>query len=585
LLLRIATPINGLADAIAHLCGYLPLALRNSAALLTERPDMRVEDFVQRLTDAQHRLEPVAGSIGLSYELLDDELQRLWRSLSVFPGMFDFGGALSVWAIEKDAAQDALSKLVKYNLVEWHEVAERYRLHDLVRLFADKRLTEAEREEPQRRHAGYYITVLKAADHLFDKGGENRWVGLALLDTEWHNIQAGQSWSASNTDKDKVAATLCSLYPDAGAHLLHLRVHPTLCIQWREAAVVAARKLGNRTEEAYHLGNLGTDYAELGRTRRAIKCHEQALQISREISKRDSEAHDLSNLGTCYISLGEPTKAIEYLEQSLLAYREIGDHHGEGLTLGNLGMLYAELGQSRKAIKYYEAALPLIRESGDRRNEGGLLSSLGARYAHQGETERAVELYQTALSISYEVGDLRGAASNLGKLGWILASTGDDRRGFELHKEQLSAARKLGDIHNEADAFHGLAVIYSKYRDDQRAVECFERALKIFEETGHRYSAARALGDLGNHYTRAERFDAAIECYERQLVIARETQDRRGEALAIWNTAWALSGMGNRAEAVAKGEEALKILEEIEDWNQIIKLRKHLDGWRNDSES
>jgi len=580
LLLTIAPRIDDLADTVAGLCGYLPLALRNSATLLAERVDISVADHVSRLTDAHQRLDPVAGSIGLSYEQLDHELQKLWRSLAVFPGLFDVGAVVSVWGIEKERAQDALSELVKYNLVEWHEVAGRYRLHDLMRLFADEQLSESEREQALGRHSQHYIMVLKAANHLFDKIAEHRWLGLALSDMEWHNILVGQSWAQSNTDKNNLAAILCSLYPDAGAHLLHLRVHPNECIRWREAALAAARRLNNRIEEACHLGNLGMDYAESGQTRRAIEVQEQALQISREIGDRSNEAHGLRNLGMCYVSLGEPNMAIEYFEQSLLAYREIGDHHGAGLALGNLGMVYAETGEFRRAINYYEEALPLVRASGDRRNEGGLLSSLGAAYAPQGETERAVELYQTALSISYEVGDLRGIANNLGRLGWILASVGDNERGFEFHQRQLSAARELGDLHNEADALYGLGIILSKYRDNQRAVECFEGALKIFRETGHRYSEARALGDLGNHYTRAEEFHTAIECYEQQLIIAREIRDRRGEALAIWNTAWALSRMGRYAEAIAKGEEALRRLEEIEDSVQVGKLRKQLDDWR-----
>lgn len=585
LLLTIAPRINDLADIIARLCGYLPLALRNSATLLAERVDINVADYVRRLTDAHRRLDPVSGSIGLSYEQLNNELQMLWRALAVFPGLFDVGAVVSVWEIEKDTAQDMLSELVKYNLVEWYDVAGRYRLHDLVRLFADEQLTESEREEALRRHAEHYFMVLKAANHLFDKTAEHRWLGLALSDIEWHNILVGQSWAELNTDKNNIAAGLCSHYPDAGAHLLHLRVHPNECIRWREAAVAAARRLNNRPEEAFHLGNLGMDYAELGLNRRAIEFHEHALHISREIGNRSSEAHDLRSLGMCYLNLGDPNMAIEYLEKSLFVSREIGDLHGKGLTLGNLGMIYAETSEFSRAIKCYEEALPLIRESDDRRNEGGLLSSLGILYAHQGETEQAIESYKTALSIAYEVGDLRGIAHNLGKLGWIFAIAGDDKGGFEFHQQQLSASRELGDVHNEGDALHGMGIILSKYRDNQRAVQCFEGALKIFRETGHRYLEARALGDLGNHYTRAEEFLTAIKCYEQQLIIAREIRDRRGEALATWNTAWALSRMDNYTEAIVKGEEALRRLEEIEDWVQVAKLRKHLDNWRQHVES
>jgi hypothetical protein len=103
LLLTIAPRINDLADTIAGLCGYLPLALRNSATLLAERVDIDVADYVRRLMDAHQRLDPVAGSIALSYEQLDQELQKLWRSLAVFPGLFDVGAVVSVWGLKRIA--------------------------------------------------------------------------------------------------------------------------------------------------------------------------------------------------------------------------------------------------------------------------------------------------------------------------------------------------------------------------------------------------------------------------------------------------------------------------------------------------
>ncbi|HEY0323470.1 MAG TPA: tetratricopeptide repeat protein [Pyrinomonadaceae bacterium] len=579
LLLAIAPRIGGMADVIAGLCGHLPLALRSAARMLVERVDISVAEYMRRLTDVRQRLEPVSGAISLSYELINQDLQRLWHYLAVFPDLFDVGAAASVCGLETDAAQDALGEMLRYSLLEWNEPALRYRLHDLMRLFASERLIESERKEAHRRHAEHYINVLRMANILFGQSADHRWVGIALFDTEWPNIQTGQSWAANNTSEDEAAASLCSHYPDAGAHLLHLRVHPTECIRWREAALAAAHRLNNRTEEAFHLGNLGMDYAAVGQTRRAIELHGLALEISREIGDRHSEANDLRNLAMCYASLGEPDRAVELLEQSLSVSREIGDRHGEALVLGNLGIVCSGVGEFRRAINYYEEALPLIRDTGDLMNEGNLLSSLAGLYALLGEVQRAVELHQKALSISRQVGDLRGIAQSLGNLGWVLAYCGDNERGFEYHQQQLIAARELGDRRCEADALHGIGIIYSKAGQKQHAVECFEQALAIFRETGNRPEEERALGDFGSVYLRAEEFHSAIECYEQQLVIAREIHDRRGEAAAIWNTGWAHSLLGNYTEAMRKGVEAIKLFEGIEDFNQVKKIRDYLDQW------
>jgi len=580
LLLKIAPRLGEQADVVSGLCGYLPLALRHAAGMLSVRTDLGVEDYVRRLRSAQKRLEPVIMPLSLSYESLSPEMQSLWRNLAVFPNLFDAAAAASAWGRELDPAQDALGELFKYSLVEWNEAVARYNLHDLARLFADSRLGEDETSKSRGRHAAHYLNVLRAANQIYGKSAEYPWVGLALFDLEWPNIEAGQSWAESRAGVDDVAATLCSHYPDAGAHLFHLRVHPRQQIRWREAALAAARRLNNRKEEGVHLGNLGVAYAAMGQTRYAVKLHEQALHISRETEDRWSEAHDLSELGMAYLSLGEPQQAVEFLEEGLNICREVGDRHGECLALGNLASIYKNTGSFRRAINYYGEALAIAREVGERRSEGGVLSGLGVLYAELGDVSRAYELHRQALAISRERGDLRGEGGDLGNLGWCLVYAGDLQQALECHRRQLSIARETGELHMEGDALYGLGTVYSKQGDTPLAIKHFEEALKIFSDSGNRLAEERAVGDLGNVYARASKFRRAVECYERQLAIARGVGDRRGEATAIWNTGWSLNQLGDRARAISYAEEALKIYEEIEDSNSVSRVRKFLTEWR-----
>ncbi|MGB8509465.1 MAG: DUF4062 domain-containing protein, partial [Pyrinomonadaceae bacterium] len=112
LLLKIAPRITERADEIAHLCGYLPLALRLAASALAERVNLSPAEYVRRLSDAQRRLELVEASLALSYELLNPATQKLWRALSVFPDTFDTAAAAAVWEMDADAALDTLGELV-----------------------------------------------------------------------------------------------------------------------------------------------------------------------------------------------------------------------------------------------------------------------------------------------------------------------------------------------------------------------------------------------------------------------------------------------------------------------------------------
>jgi tetratricopeptide (TPR) repeat protein len=255
-----------------------------------------------------------------------------------------------------------LSELVRYSLLDYDEKTARYRLHDLARVFADSRLTEAEREHAQYRHAERYNRVLAAANQAFLEGGEGVLKGLALFDLERSNITAGQAWAAARAEADERAAQLCSSYPDSGVYVLNLRQHARDRVGWLEAALKAARRLKNRPAEGVHLGNLGLAYAALGEPRRAIEYHEQALTIDRAIGDRRGEGAALGNLGNAYAALGEPRRAIEYYEQRLTIAREIGDRRGEGNALWNTSLALRTLNEPETALAMAREALRIFEE-------------------------------------------------------------------------------------------------------------------------------------------------------------------------------------------------------------------------------
>jgi hypothetical protein len=62
-------------------------------------------------------------------------------------------------------------------------------------------------------------------------------------------------------------------------------------------------------------------------------------------------------------------------------------------------------------------------------------------------------------------------------------------------------------------------------------------------------------------------------------VFVCEIGDRRGEGTAQWNFALALEKLGDRVQAIARAEAALRVFEAIEDPN-AAKIRTKLDEWR-----
>jgi tetratricopeptide (TPR) repeat protein len=408
LLLRIAPRIGDQAEALATLCGDLPLALRVAASAMAEREDLGVADYRARLADESRRLTELAevgAAFSVSYGLLPPAAQAAWPVLSVFSADFDRPAAVAVLGLNEEPSATALSDLVRYSLLEYDGDRQRYRLHDLARLAAAQRLSPEARQNASFHHARHYVSVLATCQVRYNVGNTGVVQGLALFDQERTNIEAGQAWTAARFETSHDLAQLCGDYADVGAYVLDLRHPPRQQIAWCEAALAAARRLKNKSAEGVHLGNLGNAYAALGEPRRAIELYQQRLAIAREIGDRRGEGAALGNLGNAYAALGEPRRAIELYQQDLAIARKIGDRRGEGAALGNLGNAYAALGEPRRAIDLYEQLLTIAREIGDRRGEGIALWNMSLALEKLGERDAAIARAEASLRIKEQIED------------------------------------------------------------------------------------------------------------------------------------------------------------------------------------
>jgi len=377
---------TGEVRALAEQCGRLPMALRAVGALLRRRPDLSIKDVQQLLESAAERLKladperaaTVAAAFQASYDQLDPALQTRWRGLGIFPADFDTPAAAAVWGMDGDAGA-VLAELYDACLVDYAH--DRWRLHDLGRDFTRSLWTGEEGDALGDWHAKHYLEVLKEADRLYMTGGDSILQGLGLFDRERQNVEAGQAWVAARAGHNPAAARLCNAYPIAGAYVLSLRLHPRDQVAWLEAALAAARNLGNREAEGMLLTNLGNAYSDMGEVLKAIGYYEQALAIDREIGDRQGEGADLTNLGNAHKNLGKVQKAIGYYEQALAIDREIGDRQGEGNASWNLGLMYAQQANLARAVQLMQVCVDYERAIGhpDAEKDAALVEEIRRR--------------------------------------------------------------------------------------------------------------------------------------------------------------------------------------------------------------
>ena len=569
LLLKICPRIDCQAGEIAKLCGYLPLALRATASLLAVKSDLNPSNYLEELRSERTRLEKIGkegvaldveASFNLSYMCLTAEMARVFRQLSVFPSDFD---AQAEEFVSQDECHEHLSELLRWNLVEYRDGVERYRLHDLVRIFAAKRLHEDGADaawNTQHRHAKYYREILNLADQ--NAKTQDGW---KQFDIESSNIQAGESWARENLHVNDLAADLCKTYYSTGERILDLQLHPEKRVLWLKGALEASRKLKDHMMEGATIGRIGRAYADMGETRRAIQYYEQALAIAREIGSKRNEGVWLGCIGEAFVALGETRNAIEYLNQGLDITQEIEDKENEDAFLGSLGQALASLGEIRNAILYYERALTISKENGKKRNESAWLGNLGRAYASLGETYKAIKFYEQALAITHEIGDKQNTGAFLANLGDAYLDIHEAPNAIQCYKEALEIAREIGSTRNEGVFLGSLGQAYIKIGEIRKAIQYYEQALDIARKIEDKRNEGVWIGTLGLAYCHLGEARKAIKYYEQALSISRNIGDQQNVGAMLGGLGQAYEALGDQSEAIKHYQQALTIAHRIGD--------------------
>lgn len=154
------------AAEVVRLCGQLPLALSVVASRLIRRPAWNLRMLADRLGSESRRLSEldtgdraIRASFDVGYRELDAEQRRMFRLL----GLLDHpdiavGTAAALANIDDHSAEQLLDALVDLQLAESPDPG-RYRVHDLLRLFARERAaiedSAEERTAAVRRAARY----------------------------------------------------------------------------------------------------------------------------------------------------------------------------------------------------------------------------------------------------------------------------------------------------------------------------------------------------------------------------------------------------------------------------------------------
>jgi len=193
-------------------------------------------------------------------------------------------------------------------------------------------------------------------------------------------------------------------------------------------ALPLQRTIGDISDAAETLNDMGFAYNSMGELRNAIEYFSQALPLEREVKNVANEGVTLHNIGAAWEDLGEKRKALDYYNQALSLQRSVQDGPGEATSLNDIGHVYSDFGDKQKALDYFNHALAIERAAGDRADEAVSLNNIGGLYDDLGEEQKALEYYNSALQLRRALQDRLGEANVLSNIGKTFSDLGESKK-------------------------------------------------------------------------------------------------------------------------------------------------------------
>jgi DNA-binding SARP family transcriptional activator len=555
------------AVELVDFCGGLPLALRIAAARLVARPHWRLDSLVDRLRNTSHQLDEfthrgleLRSNIGFTYNGLTPQAQRLFRLLSLVraPDLPPWV-APSLLDVDVYSAEEVLQTLVDAQLVDLVEYSDgqfRYRLHDLLRAYAQEKLAETETDEQRRaavsRLLGAWLARAEGA-HRKEYGGDftilhgdaPRWVadgGDAEIDDpmDWWETERQALVSAVHRAAEEGLDELCWDLALTSVTLFEVKGYFD---NWRETAELAhaaAERAGNRRGRAAMLYSLGRMHMSQKRLVEAEACFDSALEI----------------------------------------FRADNDTHGSALVLRNAAAVDRMRGRTAAMLSKYDEALEKMRAVGDPVGEAHILRSMAKFWLEEGDVERASDLLDRALVCCQQVNYLRGEAQVVTRFAELYLETDQVDLAHQSLNRVLLIVRDIGDRIGEAHALYGLGVVRHRTGRLDNAETTLRHALSVARQVGERLIEGQARYALGEIELARGNPLAALT----HLETARRVFGQLGAALWHAKTMFLLSdvhqGAGDSALATDAVAEALTLLEPV-DSRAAARLRDELTTARS----
>lgn len=483
-----------------------PLVLSLAGARLATRPQEPPADVVTALTEPGQRLGALAewaesdaavtDVIRWSYDALDEPAARAFRLFGLSPcPTLDLASLARLADRPEVETRPLVSTLLAAELV--HEVRpRRYQMLDLVAEFARARAVLIDPRE-----------VAAALDRLY---AHQRASTRAAVHVLWPDEVPAAAAGYRVERKEEARAWLAEHRDD----LLHAACHPSAA-SWPEHVIDLANSLFRPLDHGGYLGQ-------------AVALHEAAIAAARRLGDERAHARMLGRLGAVLIRRGETDRAITTLRRARELCASLADRFGEAVALGNLGRIAYHREALDEALACQTEALRLFQESGDGLAQIRTLTNLGLVYHRLDRPDEALRVLESAHGLCSGVQATDAVARVNGTIAGILREQGRWGEAQRRYEKAVDDFRQLGDRIGEATTLTRLGLVRSDQGHHAEAARLHEQALTIFTEASDELAAidtlinlGHALRALGQHLPAVRRHR---EAYDRAAAVGSEGQ-------------------------------------------------------------
>ncbi|MCX4762933.1 tetratricopeptide repeat protein [Streptomyces sp. NBC_01275] len=502
---RVASERESALDVVAA-CGFLPLAIRIAASRLAARRTWTVSVLAAKLADERRRLDELqAGDLAvkatfeLGYGQLEPAQARAFRLLGLADGPdISLAAAAAVLDLPQDDTEDVLESLVDTSLLD-SAAPERYRFHDLVRLYA-RACAERDEWPPSERQAAmsrlldFYLAtaagvyaIERPGDRLVNHLERTEYPGLSFT-----NSAGAVDWLFAEAD-----CLLACVRQSAGGGMLRRAVD----LLWvaKDLAESGANSYQYETT-AVALRDLAHETGDGRSEARARTALTNALMVSDRFTQADEEARiaillarEAADLAPCCwvpndrgiiaFYQGRNDDGERHLQEAIANYRADGNLPGEASALCNLSRIQVKLGRTGSAVELARRGVAIYDQLGlTVRLANGRLA-LGIALSAADRYGEALEHLSEALRLFQENRQRLWEGSANFRISEAYLASGRPALAAQ-HAERALALRVIGGEWMRANVLTTLGQALEQIGQTDRARACWSEALNIHEASG-----------------------------------------------------------------------------------------------------